>query len=508
MSNFLAIAAVTETLRQMLEASVSAVVGGARATAVRPTASGAAGAGGLPNVGVNVFLYQVSSNAAWRNMDLPTHREDGSLANRPRAALDLYYLLTFYGQDNQFEPQRLLGRTVQTLHAHAVLSRPQIRSAVGPVDLLANSDLADQVELVKFTPVPLTLEELSKLWSVFFQTAYVLSVAYQAAVVLIEGDESPRPSLPVRERHLRVLPFQRPAIEEISPQILGPGETLTILGRNLKADPVQVRFRDAVAVPAVVTDERLDVVLPPGLPAGVNTAQVVHLLDFGTGGASDSRRIFESNVAAFVLAPRIRIGEPPGPEPVFSSVPRDADFTLEVAPPVGRAQEVRLLLGNRTIALPPQPADAPPTTTALTFRIPRDFPTGEFLVRVQVDGAQSRLTSDAALDYVGPRVRITCAGQCLRCTSIALNPIPTGMEGLITVQDETAAPMAATEVSVTWTLPGGTTQEDTRRTDNVGVATFRCLGGAGEYVLTIDDLTKDEFEFDQSGSVLSRRQSK
>ena len=68
---------------------------------------------------------------------------------------------------------------------------------------LAASDLDQQPELVKFTPAQLSLDDLSKVWSVFFQTPYALSVAYEATVVLIEGDETPRAPLPVRQRNLR-----------------------------------------------------------------------------------------------------------------------------------------------------------------------------------------------------------------------------------------------------------------------------------------------------------------
>ena len=199
MSNYLAIATVTETLRQMLNVVVDQAVPGARATAVRPSASS-----GLPSVGVNVFLYQVSQNAAWRNADLPTRREDGALHQRPQVALDLHYLLTFYGEDQQMEPQRVLGRVTCAMHAQPLLLRDKITEAVTAVSFLADSNLSDQVELVRFTPIPLTLEELSKLWSVFFQTAYVLSTAYQASVVLIEADVRPPETKPVLEPHIQV----------------------------------------------------------------------------------------------------------------------------------------------------------------------------------------------------------------------------------------------------------------------------------------------------------------
>ena len=42
----------------------------------------------------------------------------------------------------------------------------------------------------------MNLEELSKLWSVFFQTPYALSIAYQASVVLIEPDLEPIDAAP------------------------------------------------------------------------------------------------------------------------------------------------------------------------------------------------------------------------------------------------------------------------------------------------------------------------
>jgi hypothetical protein len=501
MSNYLAVATVTEALRQMLEAAISADIAAARATAVRPTTPGSA-AGGLPNPGVNIFLYQVSPNAAWRNMDLPTRRDDASLVNRPRVALDLNYILTFYGQDTQLEPQRLLGRAVQALHAQPVLTRQQIRNTVTATSFLAASNLADEVELVKFTPLPLSLEELSKLWSIFFQTAYVLSVAYQGTVVLIEGEESPRRPLPVSERRLHVLPYQRPLIYEVSPQILEQGATLTIRGQGLKADSVKIGFGRVTSMPAEITNERVEVVLPAGLPAGVNTAQVRQFMDFETGTASEPHLLFESNVAAFVLAPKIR--EPEGPEPVFGKVARGFDLNLEVLPPIGRTQDVRLLLGDRTISLPPRPASDPPTTTGLKFRIPADFPTGEFLVRLQVDGAQSILKTEATQGYIGPKVAIICVSNCLRCTNITLSQTAAGMEGFVTVQDETPAPVKDAEVSATWTLPDGTAQNDSQNTDNLGIAKFVLLGGNGRYILTINKIAKKDFVFDQLASEMSR----
>lgn len=193
MSNHLAIAAVTASLVRYLQGAVGADVGNAVVTAVRPDGP----ASGVPEVGVNIFLYQATPNVAWRNQDLPTRRADGSLNQRPQIALDLHYLLTFYGDETLLEPQRILGSTVRALHARPVLTRQEIRGAVAANAFLAGADLADEIETVKLTPQPLSLEELSKLWSVLFQTTYTLSMAYDASVVLITADSQPSMVQPV-----------------------------------------------------------------------------------------------------------------------------------------------------------------------------------------------------------------------------------------------------------------------------------------------------------------------
>src|SRR5207244_718340 len=100
------------------------------------------------------YLYQVSPNAALTNADLPARRNNGELMQRPQAALDLNYLLTFYGAEAQLEPQRLLASTVRALHARPILTREIIRQTIAKPTFafLANSNLADAIDLVKLTP--------------------------------------------------------------------------------------------------------------------------------------------------------------------------------------------------------------------------------------------------------------------------------------------------------------------------------------------------------------------
>ena len=59
---------------------------------------------------------------------------------------------------------------------------------------------------VRFTPTQMDVDETSKLWGMFSQTPYVLSVVYQAALVLVEGRELPQPQTPVRERTVKAAP--------------------------------------------------------------------------------------------------------------------------------------------------------------------------------------------------------------------------------------------------------------------------------------------------------------
>jgi hypothetical protein len=138
MSNHLAIATVTATLQQMLQPAVGNAVLNAKVGFSRPDA------GASKAALVNVFLYQVTPNAAYRNADLPTRRPDGTLVDRPQAVLDLHYLFTFHGDDDQFEPQHLLGAVASVLHAKPLLSRQDILKAEQQFGFLAGSGLENQ----------------------------------------------------------------------------------------------------------------------------------------------------------------------------------------------------------------------------------------------------------------------------------------------------------------------------------------------------------------------------
>lgn len=401
MSNFLAVSTVTETLRQLLQAGVDVDLPGATVTLARPEDD----ANGPEGARVNAFLYRVTPNPALRNNDVPTRRTNGELIQRPVAALDLHYLFSFFGNEGQLEPQRLLGSAVRTLHAFPVITRQMITDALGSTafGFLANSDLVDAPELVKLTPAPLSLDDLSKLWSVFFQTPYALSVAYEASVVLIEDEEAPMPALPVRERNVRVVPFRQPVIERVrnsasATEPIVAGSTILVQGQHLLGDVTLLRLGPVLVTPDRVTDQEITLTLTePPLPAnslrsGIHGIQVVQQVNFGT--AADPHRGFESNVAPFVLHPSVTA---PG---------LAGDQVSVTANPLVRAgQRVILLLNEHTTA---QPAafsfavgPAPVDTATPQFTVGGIGP-GEYFLRLQVDGAESAVELDPLSPQFGP----------------------------------------------------------------------------------------------------------
>jgi hypothetical protein len=427
-SNFLAIATATATLRQILQDAASQDVSGAEVKMIKPNAP----VSELPKVGTNVYLYQVTPNAAWRNADVPTRRPSGQLVQRPRVAVDLHYLLSFYGDDAKLEPQRLLGSAISALHHQPVLSREKIRevvnAAVGadPQHFLGSSDLDQEVELVKFTPLALTLEELSKLWSVFFETPYALSTAYVGTVVLIERESAPQPSLPVRDRNVYGVIARQPFIERVESAAgwdkpITSTSTIHIIGRQLKSDVMQVRVGgiETVLPPDRVTDTQITLALPTGLYAGVQAVQIAQPVLMGTPPVLHTGA--ESNAAPFVLRPTVTVSASGISSSVVNNVVVHAGtVTVTFTPPVVKGQRVILLL-NEFQTIPASDAlaytfDAPSwdaiplppgvdETAAINVSVSGVIP-GDYLVRVQVDGAESLLGVDADGRYATPKVTI------------------------------------------------------------------------------------------------------
>ncbi len=433
MSNSLAIATVTEAFRQQIQKALTdseseTGISGALVKTLRPSSTTNGFPNGEPTVYAGLYLYQVTPNTAWRNDFTPVRRSDGSSMRGTRSAYDLYYLVTFYGDESRQEPQRNLGCVVRKMASEPILTTEVIKNA--KTGALVNSNLEAEVERVKFSQLPLSLEELSKLWSVFFQTAYCLSIAYQASVVFIDGTESGGPSLPVLARNVYVRPFRQIQVEKIlsqetssDPILEQPilfGHTLVLQGKQLKGDATRVRIGGIEVTPEEVSDQQIKVLLdsPPfpvdSLFAGVQALQIIQDINMGT--PEIPHKGFESDVVPLVLRPEVT---PSVSVKTTDGAYRKATLKLDFTPSVAVGQRVAVLLNelNASGTRPPYsyryditvPATPPPAFASLNVEV--RVLSAQYLLRVQVDGAESVLDagSDPVNDpqYVGPTVDLT-----------------------------------------------------------------------------------------------------
>ncbi|MCT7966862.1 DUF4255 domain-containing protein [Laspinema sp. D1] len=428
MSNYLAIATVTACLQRMLQSSVQLDLDGARVTTVRPNNLGS----GTPEKGVNLYMYQVSLNPVWqKNAEVRMRSTRDAGAKKSRTALDLHYILSFYGNETELEPQRLLGSVVKILSDRTSLTRETIYETLADSSYpyLTDSNLADQTEEICFSPMDLSLEDLSKVWSVFFQTPYSISLVYKATVVMIEGEESAYRALPVRERALSgVIPFfNRPLVEQVVSRsgkfepILA-NSTLLIRGKNLNNKQTTVRISGVEITPQSVSETELLVPLSltpeHSLKAGVQSLQVIHHVstesrgDNGNGWRGESTQetatqtlskpmvfsqILESNAIPFILRPvvtKVTVSKLEGKDEDV----RSAEIKVRVNLTLGKHQRIVLVLNEKSTQNPAAYMFEAPNRhrDGMVVSIPiKNVKPGEYLVRLQVDGAESILNVDS-----------------------------------------------------------------------------------------------------------------
>ena len=404
MSNTLAIAAVTATLRDLLALAAQPFPGEPSpdplsdlTVTTRPPDK--ARTDELANQ-LNLFLYQTQPNAAFRNHPTPGRYRPGEDAPAP-LALTLHDLLTAYGRDNdELLAHRALGRAMSLLHEHPRLLTEDLEAA------LPGNDLHRQLERVQLTPLVLSGEESSRLWSTL-QTPYRLSVAFEASVVLLEGQRPPRTPLPVlRLGGLEEGAWPQPRPQPPFPMLralapphgqpgvrlaggAGSGDVLTAAGFNLAAGPLTVRVTSPLMpAPVLLTpepggsDTDFRVVLPgPDSQWHAGTLTLAAVLE----PAGRPRHVTAG--LPFLLVPRLLTVHHEPPE-----TPRDTGrIRVTCTPPVWPEQRATLLLGEEELPADPHPALA----GTLTFPLPSPR-SGTFPVRLRVDGVDSLLVDYTA----------------------------------------------------------------------------------------------------------------
>ncbi|QKQ75901.1 DUF4255 domain-containing protein [Nostoc sp. TCL240-02] len=424
MSNVLSIAAVTAVLKVLLENGlvsdpIATSVGDVIVTALPPDRISVEAD---ERAQINLFLYQVTQN---RNVDWVSQefrsrhsRINGNTSSQsPPLALDLHYLLTAYGAKD-FQAELLLGYAMHLLHKTPAITSDIIENTLinasttntssafsQAVASVSVPDLAEQIGQIKLTPEFFNMEETSKLWSAL-QTHYRPSATYLASMVLIES------SKPENSEGFYIMPLSQPTIEQVmapakTDQTIVTGTTLVIRGKRLRGEITRIRLSntESLIVPHDVKETQISLLIPSDLSASVQGIQVVHLT-MGNGGQKDY--VVESNVAAFVLHPTITAFV----AQVENSGDnlRTAEITVKFQPKVGKIQRVVLLLNEASGKSPAAYSFlvAPRTedTDAITIPVKNVKP-GTYIVRVQVDGAESPLhKKNQSGAYDSPQVTI------------------------------------------------------------------------------------------------------
>jgi hypothetical protein len=385
---------------------------------------------------VNVFLYRVTENGYLQNQEIPG-RGSASGYGQPPLSLNLHYLVTAYGNTavsasagtslfDDTQAHFLLGSAMRVFHDVPMVTEGV--TAVRPPSggLVLHESLRDGYERVRLSLEPLTLEDVTKVWTAL-ALRYRLSAAYVVNVVQIESRRAktfPRPvgqptsaivpplpsGPPAAGPWIYVFSIQTPTITELRVRRAGEtaeqpfpyariGDTLVLTGTSLSGPRTSLVFGD-VSVPATFASPlRVEAPIPDATVPGTGAIPPEQQLQPGVCNVkvvnSDPQvpqSAFASNEAAFILVPTVDwttlayaagpprtltikgerlIGPSPGGETVIgrSAVARTryivatpTQLTVPI-PPTLPTRSVRLVVGS-DLADP-----VPIGTTAHTLRI-------------------------------------------------------------------------------------------------------------------------------------------
>lgn len=170
-----AIRDVGETLIELLRNDPIITIPGPQIALVSPAEANASG------VRLTLFLYSISPVVELRNeLEIPGNVIDDEPVSLP---LNLYYLLTAFSppQDpttRSLESQLLLGQAMRVFFDNGLLTGSVLRG-----------DLPRDEEL-RLTLQPLSIEDLTRIWSVFPETALEPSVSYLVTPARVRSDRT------------------------------------------------------------------------------------------------------------------------------------------------------------------------------------------------------------------------------------------------------------------------------------------------------------------------------
>lgn len=171
MSEFTVIGDIGETIKKLLEDGDWDEIGGSPEITFKSPKE--IKDEGTSNNKVSLFLYHIEVNPHLRNEDLIKVNDTG--LQQPPFPLYLYYLLTPYSE-NKTDEKYILGKAMQIFYDNAILKGTVLQGT-----------LADSDEEFKLLFHPISLDDLTKIWTAFQEAAYRLSVVYQVTPVRIDS---------------------------------------------------------------------------------------------------------------------------------------------------------------------------------------------------------------------------------------------------------------------------------------------------------------------------------
>lgn len=435
MSNFLAVGGVSATLQALLRDRMELPAGMVR-TDLQVTIS-------IPPpedetqaaepTRVNLFLYRATENGALKNQMIPGQGHPSEYGHPP-LSLVLHYLLTAYGATddnglvNETRAHFLLGSAMRVLHDYPVIT-DSLTTINSPPTQILHPSLRSEFEHIKICLDPISLEDLSKVWTALTRP-YRLSAAYTVSVVQIESRRLKTLAAPVLTRRIHLAISKRPQIANVYRTPVLPGEPigdirahvlqeLTIEGENFRAAQTWVKLGDLEPIGVQpISDREIRIVvpddtypadaghpLPRPIPAadqlrpGPQTVEVQILwptevveggLDRGVVGVDDRRQ--SSTHFVFLLAPEIS-----GINPTSVAAGGFAGAVLTVT---GRrlfqpGVKSVVLIGDVSIPVQDPGPGGPQTDTSIQVSLAAlglttpPTPAGFYPVRVMVNGVQS-----------------------------------------------------------------------------------------------------------------------
>jgi hypothetical protein len=397
MSTFQAIGGVSRSLQTLLRDRMEIPPLPSTVTAVPVTVGTPAEDDDTTSPRINLFLFRVSENEYLKNQEIPG-RGHPAAYGRPPLSLDLHYLITAYGSSsegdggltNETLAHYLLGSAMRVLHDFPVITEAMETGDGLPI---LDPSLHDEFERVKLTLNPLSLEDMTEIWTAL-TLSYRLSVAYAVSVVQIESQAArryPRPvgELPEAGPRVTVVTLNTPRIDRFrvrrqeAPAEESPvpyariGDGLVVLGGGFVRGETVARV-GTVAVPPLadpaVTDERLEIVIPddPELQPGAQPLKVIRQIELGE--PPEPRSGFHSNLAVLMLVPRVTGAGHDGTTVTVAG----SRLYLE-------GHDGQAIVGDQVVGASEYTSASP---ASISFPLPALDP-GTYVVRVRVNGAES-----------------------------------------------------------------------------------------------------------------------